>query len=345
MVEIHPVRHSHHVSSSVADGGGNVNIAKGTAMCVLFACSMLLGTLPIQLSKWLAKNGKTQESNKYVQMLLGAGGGVLLCTTFLHLLPEVAETFEELDLTPTLEIHLAELLMCIGFFLMYFVEECVHVYLHRKEKQSEFSPLVRTLSVRRGDIDTPRGSMVQPPKLQEVVVTEKTKPDHQHDHKHDGHTHTHVLPGDVDSTVKALRGLLIVLALSVHELFEGLSVGLEASAGNVWYMFGAVSAHKLVIAFCIGFELVTTGMKTLLIVVYVFTFAVVSPLGIGIGMAISNMEQDAANLVSVFLQGLASGTLLYVVFFEILQNERKSGLTQFLAVFVGFLCMLGITLI
>lgn len=61
----------------------------------------------------------------------GLGGGVLLCTTFLHLLPEVSEAFEELDFTPDIEIHYAELLMCIGFFVMYFVEECVHVYLHR----------------------------------------------------------------------------------------------------------------------------------------------------------------------------------------------------------------------
>lgn len=62
---------------------------------------------------------------------LGFGGGVLLCTTFLHLLPEVAETFEELNYTPDMEIHYAELLMCVGFFVMYFVEECVHVYLHQ----------------------------------------------------------------------------------------------------------------------------------------------------------------------------------------------------------------------
>lgn len=39
--------------------------------------------------------------------------------------------------------------------------------------------------------------------------------------------------GDDDVTT-ALRGLLIVLALSIHELFEGLAVGLESSASHVW---------------------------------------------------------------------------------------------------------------
>ncbi|CAG9763057.1 unnamed protein product [Ceutorhynchus assimilis] len=322
VVDIHPVHH-HGTSSNES---GNPNIAKTTAMCVLFLCSFTLGCLPIKLTRWLTRNDK-QDDNKYVQILLGIGGGVLLCTTFLHLLPEVNESFESLNLTPNIEIHYAELLMCIGFFLMYFVEECVHIYLHKKVKEQD-SPLMRTLSIRRGT-ETPR-----PSQLKEVIIN------HNQEHKH-----SHIDHSEIDSTVKAIRGLLIVLALSIHELFEGLAVGLEPSPGNVWYMFGAVSAHKLVIAFCIGVELVTTGMKNFLIVIYVFTFAVVSPLGIGIGMVISNLQEESSKFVSVFLQGLASGTLLYVVFFEILQNERKSGLRQCFAVFFGFVCMFGITML
>lgn len=135
----------------------------------------------------------------------------------------------------------------------------------------------------------------------------------------------------------------MVLALSIHELFEGLAVGLESSSRTVWYMFGAVSAHKLVIAFCIGVELVTSGMRTLLVVIYVFTFAVVSPMGIGIGIAVTEQEESSTALVSVILQGLASGTLLYVVFFEILSEDRKSGIKQYFAVLLGFIVMFGIT--
>ncbi|ENN70945.1 zinc transporter ZIP3 [Dendroctonus ponderosae] len=325
-----------HHDSSDSEDVGDANIAKATAMCVLFVCSFTLGCIPIKLTHWMLrkdKNASNPESNKFVKMLLGFGGGVLLCTTFLHLLPEVAETFEDLNYTPDLEIHYAELLMCIGFFVMYFVEECVHVYLHHRETKSEASTLMRTLSIRRGDV-TPRTSLAHEPKLNEVHV-----------HHHDGHHHTHIMQDEIDSTVKAIRGLLIVLALSVHELFEGLAVGLESGSGNVWYMFGAVAAHKLVIAFCIGVELVASQMKTFLVVTYVFTFAVVSPLGIGIGMAISNLEVSVADVISVFLQGIASGTLLYVVFFEILQNERKTGLRQCASVFIGFSCMFGITVI
>lgn len=56
-------------------------------------------------------------------------------------------------------------------------------------------------------------------------------------HSH-AHAHSHMPIGHVDGSddvTTALRGLLIVLALSIHELFEGLAVGLESSASHVWY--------------------------------------------------------------------------------------------------------------
>lgn len=52
-----------------------------------------------------------------VNLLLGFGGGVLLCTTFLHLLPEVAEGVEFLIDEGTWSrqnFAIAEALCCTG---------------------------------------------------------------------------------------------------------------------------------------------------------------------------------------------------------------------------------------
>lgn len=160
---------------------------------------------------------------------------------------------------------------------------------------------------------------------------------HAHAHSH-SHSHSHleiiiddcvITPADgqdggagVDNnrSAAALRGLLIVLGLSVHELFEGLAIGLESSAGYVWYMFGAVAAHKFIIAFCIGVELVSASTSTskssaanwyanFLSYIYVCMFAIVSPLGIGIGMFLtagdgtsSAATAGSTGLVAVLLQ-------------------------------------------
>ena len=76
-------------------------------------------------------------------------------------------------------------------------------------------------------------------------------------------------------------------------------------------------------------------MKRLLLVAYISTFSLMTPLGIGIGMALTETvsgESDGSRTVVVaVLQGLAAGTLVYVVFFEILEKERSkkaNGLLQ-----------------
>ncbi|VVD01587.1 unnamed protein product [Leptidea sinapis] len=233
----------------------------------------------------------------------------------------------EQGLLPELPIYLAALIMCSGFFMMYLVEELVHVYINSRENKTANTSFTRVLSIRRNNTDAEGGSEVQV--IKEVVVP----PNH-------GHSHLAVQPDD--TIVAALRGLLIVLALSIHELFEGLAVGLESSSRSVWYMFGAVSAHKYIIAFCIGVELLAAGTKRWLSVVYIFTFSFVSALGIGVGiLLVGGSGAAAAGLYSVVLQGLACGTLVYVVFFEVWRQDR-TGLSQFVCSIFGFSLMVAL---
>merc|ERR1712223_1791600 len=90
------------------------------------------------------------------------------------------------------------------------------------------------------------------------------------------------------------------------------------------------------------------------------TFILVSPLGIAIGIAISELSgigsQSIGNdvleiaeashhphVVISVLQGLAAGTILYIVVFEVLLREKSKrvpGLLQFLFIVFGFTVML-----
>jgi hypothetical protein len=80
------------------------------------------------------------------------------------------------------------------------------------------------------------------------------------------------------------------------------------------------------------------------------TFAVVTPIGIGVGIALSNDGEEAGTntVATVVLQGMAAGTLLYVVFFEVLQRERantQSGIWQLVAIMAGFAIMFALQLL
>ncbi|CAH2217272.1 jg5005 [Pararge aegeria aegeria] len=257
----------------------------------------------------------------------------------------------EKGLMQEFDFALAPLLMICGFFVMYLVEELVHIYLRRREKQSgQASPLVRNLSVRRSVVSSDGKNNGEKSVTNSTVdlidpnSIRKNK-DVEVNHSHSGHGHSHLPVSKVDDVNSAIRGLLVVLALSIHELFEGLAVGLESSTAHVWYMLGAVAAHKLVIAFCISVELVAIRTKTWLTVVYIVVYAIVSPMGIAIGIILVGGEgATAAGVYSVVLQGLASGTLLYVIFFEIWKSDRE-GILQYIAAVAGFGLMFGLQLL
>lgn len=354
------------------DENDEIIVAKATAMVVLFSVSMICGMVPFKLAKWFkwTDSASDAKGSFVVSILLSFGGGALLCTTFQHLLPEINETIHELTvlkLLPELTFSLGEFLMCAGFFIIYLVEELVHVYLHRHERKVN--------EARINELEVAGGAIMRGTHARESIILRKKNSENRNgsistadlisndmenqkrgisvvsndmapvtsQHPHDHHVHHHLPPTNIDGKlVSSIRGLLIVLALSVHELFEGLAVGLEGSAATVWYMFGAVAAHKYVIAFCVGVELIVARTKFWLAVAYIFTYSVVSPLGMAIGILLSNgANADDMEVISVILQGLASGTLLYVIFFEVLSKDR-SGLWQYLAVFTGFFFMFGI---
>ena len=250
------------------DQAESTNTVKIITMVALFFISMGSGMIPLALSKcfnWSDPN-RDPRTNKIISSLLSFGGGALLATTLMHLLPEIDENISSLQKEgrmPEWDFSITNLLMAIGFFIIYLVEEIVHAYLRRRQSKAQ-DAFVRAHSPR----ESLREAASRQPKpnngtitlsTADLVENEQIENQHRHDahhnsHSHHTHSHNHhhhhhhshipSVNGD-DLLVSSIRGLLIVLALSVHELFEGLAVGLEKTNSNVWFMFASVSAHKV----------------------------------------------------------------------------------------------------
>ncbi len=117
-------------------------------MVVGSAIKMLAGIIPIFLFKFLSS-----RQRKVLDQVVGAtlcfGGGVLLSTVFLHILPEVQENFShatELEYLPDSHFPIASACICAGFFIVYIIETLVHKLFHsRGGAHHSHGPLVATL--------------------------------------------------------------------------------------------------------------------------------------------------------------------------------------------------------
>ena len=112
---------------------------------------------------------------------------------------------------------------------------------------------------------------------------------------------------------------------------------------DVWRLCLAIALHAAPIHFCLGMDMVHNEIKKLHIFMYFGILSLSTPIGIIIGMVIT---EDAGTWVIGFLQALAGGTLLYIAFYEVLDREKLSkakmtGLLGCLLITVGFFAMAG----
>lgn len=259
--------------------------AKIVSMCVLGLGSFLIGILPVKLTKWINIKSVDGDKNILISLLLCFGGGVLLFTTFIHLQPEVRESFNHLESHKKLPnigpgIPLSEIVFCFGFFFVYLIEEVVHMFLDRKINND---PLTRSLSTRysrrsKENVNIPRVTLNKfddsnISTISYIGNSNKELLNSQSTINMEKQGHSHM------ALENSFSGLLAVLALSFHAVFEGLAVGLEGGVQKVWYLFAAIATHKFVIGFCVGIELVTSKTKLMLVLLYMGTFAIVTPIG------------------------------------------------------------------
>jgi zinc transporter 1/2/3 len=234
---------------------------------------------------------------------------------------------------------IAEIAVCTGFFIVYFLE----VLAERLMKQNDVANY--QLNLRTTPCNT------EPNKTQPLLRTEDGNNGLPNYHSHgdqspEEHAHGLALSAEEQKSVTAaIRGFLLVAALSFHSIFEGMAIGLQPTQSDVWFLFTAVIVHELAIMFCIGMEMLASKLRVLLYVIYMVELGLITSVGVGVGILVTEYVHDPSAthlLVIAILQGIAAGTLLYVTFFEILERERHkpgNGLEKLFAILTGFLSL------
>ena len=138
----------------------------------------------------------------------------------------------------------------------------------------------------------------------------------------------------------SIRSIVLLLALSLHSLFEGVSVGLQNTVMQLVGLSVGVTVHGCLVAFALGMALASHHHSSRFTIIrFGAVYSVMVPAGIGIGMAIGTVRGFVGRLISGLLQALTTGTFIYVIFVEIFPNEvdcNQSRLLKVLIMFVGF---------
>lgn len=146
-----------------------------------------------------------------------------------------------------------------------------------------------------------------------------------------------------ESTKSHFRSVLLLAALSFHGVFEGMALGLQSKESDVWIMCIAIVVHRGILSFGMSLQYARNNDRPSTIIFSISTFAIICVVGIVIGIAISTGAQlyDDVDVPNALLQSLATGTIFYIIFLNILFKELDGNkdVKKISCTFVGFASM------
>ncbi|XP_019630002.1 PREDICTED: zinc transporter ZIP1-like [Branchiostoma belcheri] len=303
----------------------NVVVLKLLVLFLVFPLTLVASCLPVCLARRsLRRKGELQhrKPSRVLSLLNCLAGGVFLGTCLLDLVPSVEEQLQTVvsSFVKFPGFPLAQFVIGAGLLLILSVEQFTAKYNDGQPTTTDRPPDDTTEQDLEMDIFS-------------------------HEVEHWG------LLGDENRSHKTtnLRSWTLAIAISMHSIFEGLAVGLQQNVTDVLELVAAVALHKCVLAFGLGLTLVQSNLGKKSVAGLCLTFAVTAPIGIGIGTLVEHGAQTShSSVVSGVLQGLATGTLLYVTFLEILARELHGRNDRILKVFLvttGYAIVCGLMLL
>lgn len=117
-----------------------------------------------------------------------------------------------------------------------------------------------------------------------------------------------------------------MLALGAHAFFEGIAFGLQTTIESAGQLAAGILIHKSAAAISLGGAFARTGYNVKQILLFLAIFSVIAPLGILIGMAIT----ESNKIVDTIFMSVSGGTFIYVACSEIIVGEFDKGSKQWI---------------
>jgi len=276
------------------------------------------------------------------------GGGVMVSTAFIHILPNAVSTLTN-ECLPDFFTEgypaFAYLITMIAALILHFLEWITVRVNITSEVEKRIS----------GTLSTDQLQMKAPNDKESSSSEENNSQPrgHAHGHSH-GHAHAHrdneelELQREMKSTVSTI---MLEAAIAVHSVIVGLALGVaKAEFVALWV---ALSFHQFFEGIGIGFRIADAkAYSNLAVLLTGILFSVTTPIGVGIGIGISVTTTNgsiSSVLAEGILEAIAAGLLLYSALVSITVEEFGTGefhrlrpgarVTAFIAFYLGVTAM------
>ncbi|XP_030638239.1 zinc transporter ZIP1 isoform X1 [Chanos chanos] len=309
------------------------------SLLVLLATTLLCGFVPLWIIRGAGRRSVDSVTlYKTVNLASCFGGGVFLATCLLDLLPvyfaSMNETFNNLGIT--LHFPLPEFILAMGLFIVLVMEQIILALQDQSgDSSEERQALLIDSGLQTHNKDSTRHSCQDSSLSQSKIELNRAKSSGR----------VGVQLADFTSH-SAVRAFILVFSLSLHSAFEGLEVGLQQDTDHVLEICLALLLHKGILAFSLALKLAQNQLRRTVIVGCLMFFSVMCPLGIGLGLILTEIKATAQHQVArSTLEGLATGNFVYLTFMDILPHELNSPKNRILKVallLTGFAVVTGI---
>ncbi|XP_005989801.1 zinc transporter ZIP1-like [Latimeria chalumnae] len=296
----------------------------------LLVLTLFFGLMPIVIP-WFRTSATAGRHQSILRFISCFAAGVFLSACLLDIIPDylsdITEQLEERHINK--DYPIAEIILAGGFFLVFLIEQVVLDYKdgHSGENTSLLSSEGGSGALQYNSHNT---------------LTSNHDLGAEELDFHGRHVH-------VDFNAHSpFRSFVLVISLSLHSVFEGLAIGLQETNYRVLEICIAVLIHKSIIVFSLSIKLIQSNARSPWLVACIVVFAVMSPLGIAVGIGVTQTLTATGKLVRCILEGVAAGTFVYITFLEILPHELDSSdkrLWKLLFIVLGFSVTAGISLI
>ncbi|XP_021901531.1 zinc transporter 8-like isoform X2 [Carica papaya] len=274
---------------------------------VAISTILLAGAIGVCLPILGKKIQTFRPENNIFFFVKAFAAGVILATGFVHILPDAYESLTSpcLAQNPWGNFPFAGFIAMLSAMLTLMIDSSATGWFSRSHFKKP-SPVLNYGDEENGD----------------------EHEGHVHVHTHPTHGHAHgsaaFISQDFDLIRHKIVSQVLELGIVVHSVIIGISLGASQSAKTIRPLVAALTFHQLFEGMGLGGCISQAKFQTKAIIIMVGFFSLTTPVGIAIGIGISeiyNENSPTALIVEGILNSASAGILIYMALVDLLAAD------------------------